>query len=52
MMKDSEFLQWIFNRLEHVHGENPRIDYMSRLRRIIYSNAILENQTKTKTKRV
>lgn len=31
-MKDNEFLNWIHERLEKVHNENPRVDYMIRLR--------------------
>ena len=35
-MRDKEFLQWIHDRLEHVHGENPLYDYMHKLRAIIH----------------
>lgn len=31
-MKDRDFLIWIHERLEHVHGENPHFDYMHKLR--------------------
>lgn len=34
-MKDREFLMWLHERLEHVHGENDLLDYMHRLRAII-----------------
>ena len=34
-MSDRDFLIWLFNRLVHVHGENPRIDYMLRLQAIL-----------------
>ena len=34
-MTDREFLCWIHERLEHVHGESPLIDYMHKLRAII-----------------
>jgi hypothetical protein len=34
-MKDSEFLQWIYDRLINVHKENELYDYMYRLREII-----------------
>ena len=34
-MKDKEFLAWLRDRLEHVHNENPNMDYMRRLRAII-----------------
>lgn len=36
-MTDKEHLQWIYDRLEHVHGENPKVDYMLRLKMIIDS---------------
>ena len=34
-MKDRDFLIWIHERLEHVHGENPHYGFMHRLRCII-----------------
>jgi hypothetical protein len=34
-LTDKKFLQWIFDRLENVHGENPSYDYMYRLKAII-----------------
>jgi len=34
-MTDQAFLIWLHARLEHVHGESPLCDYMSRLRSII-----------------
>jgi len=34
-MKDKQFLTWIHERLEHVHGENHNVDYMHKLRNII-----------------
>ena len=34
-MKDRDFLKWIHERLEHVHKENPLMDYMHKLRAII-----------------
>lgn len=36
-MKDKEFLQWIHDRLENVHGEHLLNDYMWKLRAIIAS---------------
>lgn len=36
-MTDREFLMWIHERLERVHGENPLMDYMHKLRAIIYA---------------
>jgi hypothetical protein len=32
---DYNHLTWIYNRLIHVHGENPQYDYMLRLEEII-----------------
>lgn len=37
-MTDKEFLQWIFNRLKNVHGENPNLDYMRKLKSLIDKN--------------
>ena len=34
-MRDKLFLQWIHERLLHVHGENVNVDYMHKLRAII-----------------
>lgn len=34
-MTDRQFLEWIHARLEFIHGENPNVDYMLRLKRII-----------------
>lgn len=34
-MSDYEFLQWIYDRLQHTHGENPNVDYMLKLKSII-----------------
>jgi hypothetical protein len=35
MMEDKQFLTWLHERLEHVHGENPMVDFMGKLRSII-----------------
>ena len=35
MSKDKEHLQYIYNRLWKVHGENKRVGYMVTLRAII-----------------
>jgi hypothetical protein len=43
-MKDSEFLQWIHDRLHFVHGENELYDYMWRLREIIKKNQEQEQE--------
>ena len=32
---DQEILIWIHDRLQYTHNENPRIDYMHKLRAII-----------------
>jgi len=34
-MTDKEFLIWLYQRLEHVHGENPNVDYMHKFLSII-----------------
>jgi len=34
-MKDKEFLQWIHDRLQCVHGESEHVDYMHKLRAVI-----------------
>ena len=34
-MNDQEFLMWIHARLTEVHGENPHVDYMHKLRAVI-----------------
>lgn len=34
-MKDKLFLRWIHDRLEHVHKDNPMMDFMGKLRSII-----------------
>lgn len=38
-MSDREFLIWLHERLEHVHGEDPLTDYMHRLRAIIWQTS-------------
>lgn len=43
-MTDSEFLQWVHDRLEYVHGENHNYDYMHRLRAIIDHQQKLERK--------
>ena len=49
-MKDKEFLEWIWYRLYKVHGENPYIDYMSKLWSIIegYDDEKITPNTKGK----
>lgn len=34
-MEDKAFLVWLHQRLEHVHHEDPQVDYMGKLRSII-----------------
>jgi hypothetical protein len=36
-MNDRDFLIWIHERLEHIHKEDPLVDYMWKLRAIIIS---------------
>jgi len=38
-MTDQRFLLWLHSRLQHKHGEDPRIDFMHRLRAIIASTS-------------
>ena len=33
-MTDQEFLLWIRDKLEFIHGENPNVDYMLKLKAI------------------
>lgn len=40
-MTDKEFLNWIIDRLIHVYGESPNVDFVHRLRKIVKS---LENK--------
>ena len=32
---DKEFLEWVYDRLVNVHGENPVVDYMQRLQKLV-----------------
>ena len=32
--KDSEFLNWLADRLVHVYGESPNVDFVLKLREI------------------
>jgi hypothetical protein len=34
-MTDRDFLIWLHHRLEKVHGEDPLVDYMHKLRAVI-----------------
>lgn len=34
-MFDKEFLQWLYDRLHHIHGESVNVDYMHKLKSII-----------------
>ena len=45
-MTDRDFLMWLHERLEHVHGENACFGYMHTLR------AIIENTPKTQQSRI
>lgn len=33
-MTDKEFLNWIIDRLIHVYGESPNVDFLLRLKKI------------------
>jgi uncharacterized protein (UPF0332 family) len=33
--EDKQHLQWMYNRLAHVHLENENYDYMSRMKQIL-----------------
>jgi hypothetical protein len=33
--RDKEFLQWLYDRLVNVYGENPNVDFVIKLRKII-----------------
>jgi len=39
-MSDRDFLIWLHNRMEHVHGETPIVDYMHKLRAMIASTPL------------
>ena len=34
-MTDKEFLTWIYERMTHVHNENPNVDYMLKFKDIL-----------------
>lgn len=34
-MTDKEFLTWIYERMIHVHGENPNVDYMLKFKDVL-----------------
>jgi len=36
-MKDRDFLIWVHERLEYVHGDHPLVDFMHKLRAVISS---------------
>ena len=44
-MRDKEFLQWLHRRLENVHGEDPRADFMGKLRSITEDIPYFKNTT-------
>ena len=46
--KDLKHLEWIYERLIHVHNENKNYDYMRRLNEIISLHK--ENQSKQQIK--
>ena len=36
--EDQVFLKWVYDRMQHVHGEEPNSDYMIKLKLIIDGN--------------
>jgi hypothetical protein len=34
-MSDKEFLNWIYERMIYVHGENKNVDYMLTFKKLI-----------------
>mgnify|MGYP001608782724 CR=1 FL=1 len=44
-MKDGEFLHWIADRLVHVYGESPNVDFVQRLRAIAVEQTAREGMT-------
>ncbi len=32
LLSDTEFLEWVANRLVHVYGESPNVDFVNKLR--------------------
>ncbi|MCP4437461.1 MAG: hypothetical protein GY810_00670 [Aureispira sp.] len=45
-MNDKEFLQWIHQRLQYKYGENPKVDFMTRLESIVTAEC-LKNEAVT-----
>ena len=39
---DKEFLEWVYDRLVNMHGENPSVDYMQKLQEFVDQLAELE----------
>lgn len=44
-MTDREFLMWLHEHLEKVHGESPLVDYMRRLRQIVFATSAADKST-------
>ncbi len=42
---DAAFLSWVYARLVHQHGENPRVDYMLKLHSLVVFAASQEQDT-------
>lgn len=53
-MNDKEFLNWIYDRLHTVYGEDALYDYMQRLKCIIetYDTAVIIQRYNTKADHV
>jgi len=49
MLSDREFLMWIHERLEHVHGDSGLLDYMHKLRAIIAATSAEQNSASSGT---
>jgi len=44
-MIDSDFLDWVANRMVGIYGENEDIDFIHKLRRMAKSEAYKNNET-------
>ena len=48
-MNDRDFLVWLHGRLQFVHGEDPTVDYMHKLRAIIRDTPLDQYSPNTST---
>lgn len=44
-MNDSDFLNWIANRIVGIYGEDERVDFVHKLRRMANSDVYKNNET-------